>query len=1291
MGFDRIRTTLLIGLIAAAAVWLNLHAPTLFFDTQMMVGGSLGVFALLQFGWPGLVVGLAALTVTYVRWGHPFELIVGMGFLVWLQFFVVRFNSGLANRGNGRILLAAVAYWLLLGFWLEVASFGIAFRMDAVAAVGLGLKEMVTGLSNVTLGFLLFAVVDAVRHWRETGGIRHRELAVGLVLAATTLPALALVFVLSGQVKDATLRARLAEMRAFGTRAASQVHGDGGNAAAARPGELATPDGPVGLGQPVGLGEIDERHFAVREAGDIIATSDPELFARLARDYVEELPSRTGMPELRIYRPNTAVPVITSDAGSFLFTNVSLPGTATDGDGLQVTVVEPLDALVHLLDYQLILPSFSVILGFLVVGAIVSSVVDTVSDRRVQAEQSGKEAERRLREATERMRLAALAAGFGFWTRDLVANTEEWDDPMLHIYGVSREEFDGRWEPFLHPDDKDRVAAEAQRAIDEGRFGEYVFRIIRPDGEIRHLKGMSQVLRDATGRAYLDLGVDIDITKQVEAEAALAAARAQESRHEEMHRLELEKKLKTSLSAAAIAHEINQPLSRVILRARMGLEHATAANRDVLAAVVADAERVVSVIEKMKVLLRNVETVQREVELAAVTASGLHQVKRPLSDAGVTVSRRGLEHGCLVLGDDVQLQLIIVNLLTNAVEAIVAGTSLRREVEVALEACDGAIELVVGDSGPGWPGGTLDDVLLRSTKAAGAGIGLYVVKTAVENHRGQIFIGRSPLGGAEFRIRFPGISGEASAVSAAVPGRGTPVRGAGAITESVERTLAGLQASETRFRNFFNLPLIGTAITSRTKGWVEVNDKTCEILGYTREELFQKTWAEITHPDDLAADEAQFERMLCREIDGYQLEKRFIRKDGTVVHAILAGGCGPIGNVMPETFYVTILDITDRKITEEKLRVSEERHRLLADNAADVINVIDSDGRLLYVSPSVERLIGYTQEEALKLSIEDILLPEAAAGARAGLAATVAAIEAGDPLPEFQGEFPHRHKDGSTVWAEATSTCMVDSGGTYVATLVVTRDISKRKQLEAELAAAREREKLAEQQQRELIEQKLRTSLNAAALAHEINQPLSRILLRARLDLEKESGADKDTLRALIADAERVVETIEKMKVLLRNVETVQHRVDVEEVVRSSLHQLKQSLQRGRITVTHCGPAERCVVLGDEVQLQMIVTSLLRNAIEAIIDSDRARRDIFIALVPHDTSVELVIGDSGPGWPGGTFDEVLLRTSKRQGSGIGLYVVKTAVENHRGEIAIGSSPLGGAEFRISLARVHEAR
>lgn len=140
------------------------------------------------------------------------------------------------------------------------------------------------------------------------------------------------------------------------------------------------------------------------------------------------------------------------------------------------------------------------------------------------------------------------------------------------------------------------------------------------------------------------------------------------------------------------------------------------------------------------------------------------------------------------------------------------------------------------------------------------------------------------------------------------------------IDVSEEKKLeAQLKQSEAIFKSFFNLPLVGTAITSVEKGWVAVNDQTCQILGYSREELINKTWSEITHPEDIAADEAQFKRMLAGEIDSYSIEKRFIRPDGTVVPTILSGGRSLLPGAAPDLFYIQILDITKRKHYETEL------------------------------------------------------------------------------------------------------------------------------------------------------------------------------------------------------------------------------------------------------------------------------------------------------------------------------------------------------------------------------------
>jgi signal transduction histidine kinase len=243
-------------------------------------------------------------------------------------------------------------------------------------------------------------------------------------------------------------------------------------------------------------------------------------------------------------------------------------------------------------------------------------------------------------------------------------------------------------------------------------------------------------------------GMVADRTRQ------LAEAREQEKQFEERQRRLLQEKLRSSLTASAVAHEINQPLSRLLLTCRLEADRGAGPN-GFIDSVLGDAERVVTTIEKMKVLLRNVETGHEPTDLAQVVTSSLMQVKRPLRDNGIEISRRGPTLDCLIDGDAVQLQFAVSNLLRNAIEAIVAGGGRRRKIDIAIEEEEQRVRLIVGDSGPGWLGGDLDDTLLASNKAEGAGIGLFVVQTTVANHRGSVEVGRSPLGGAEFRVTLP--------------------------------------------------------------------------------------------------------------------------------------------------------------------------------------------------------------------------------------------------------------------------------------------------------------------------------------------------------------------------------------------------------------------------------------------------------------------------------------------------------------------------------------------------------
>ncbi len=126
--------------------------------------------------------------------------------------------------------------------------------------------------------------------------------------------------------------------------------------------------------------------------------------------------------------------------------------------------------------------------------------------------------------------------------------------------------------------------------------------------------------------------------------------------------------------------------------------------------------------------------------------------------------------------------------------------------------------------------------------------------------------------------------------------------------------------TEQRFRRYFELPLIGLAITSPDRRFVEVNQKLCDMLGYSVGELTGMSWVEITHPEDVAENVRLLEQTLRGETEGYSMDKRFIHRNGQIVHAIISARCvrRPDGTV--DHLVLAILDITERKRAEQALR-----------------------------------------------------------------------------------------------------------------------------------------------------------------------------------------------------------------------------------------------------------------------------------------------------------------------------------------------------------------------------------
>jgi PAS domain S-box-containing protein len=163
------------------------------------------------------------------------------------------------------------------------------------------------------------------------------------------------------------------------------------------------------------------------------------------------------------------------------------------------------------------------------------------------------------------------------------------------------------------------------------------------------------------------------------------------------------------------------------------------------------------------------------------------------------------------------------------------------------------------------------------------------------------------------------------------------------IRDMTERKQAeeALRSSKERFQRYFELGLIGMAMTSPAMGILDVNDELCRILGYDRSELLQKSWADMSHPDDLGAEVAQFNRILAGEFDSYTLDKRWIRKDGRVIDSIMSINCVRAANGSVDSLVGLVQDITERKRFERELKHERDQLRLVLDLNKSFASTVD--------------------------------------------------------------------------------------------------------------------------------------------------------------------------------------------------------------------------------------------------------------------------------------------------------------------------------------------------------------
>ena len=260
-----------------------------------------------------------------------------------------------------------------------------------------------------------------------------------------------------------------------------------------------------------------------------------------------------------------------------------------------------------------------------------------------------------------------------------------------------------------------------------------------------------------------------------------------------------------------------------------------------------------------------------------------------------------------------------------------------------------------------------------------------------------------------------------------------------------KRTEEALRESEERFRNIFDSGAIGIALAGEDRKLSTVNPRFCQMLGYEEAELKTKTFLEITHPDDIQTSIKFMEDFATEEQPFAKTEKRYIKKNGQILHGQTTISKIPTGENTPPYTLGIIEDITERIHAERALRESEEKFRGLVEASSDWIWEVNVDGVYTYTSPQIEEILGYTPEEVIGKSSFEFMLPEEAKRVKKifdGLAKS--------GMPIISMENVNLHKNGHSVILETSGVPFFGESGKILGYRGVDRDITGRKKYKHE-------------------------------------------------------------------------------------------------------------------------------------------------------------------------------------------------------------------------------------------------
>ena len=503
--------------------------------------------------------------------------------------------------------------------------------------------------------------------------------------------------------------------------------------------------------------------------------------------------------------------------------------------------------------------------------------------------------------------------------------------------------------------------------------------------------------------------------------------------------------------------------------------------------------------------------------------------------------------------------------------------------------------------------------------------------------------------------------------------------------------------SEERFRVTFEQAALGLAHLAPDGRWLRVNQKICDIVGYTREELLEKTFGGITHPDDLARDLGYIERMLAGQIQTYSLEKRYIHKNGATIWINVTVSLVRDAIGEPKYFISAIEDIGDRKRVEASLRESEERFRTLADSAPVLIWIADTQKRHTFVNQMWLYFTGRNLEAELGDGWQQGIHSEDLEFYHETYAAC---FEARQP---FQVEYRLRRGDGEYRWLLDMGTPRFTGDGEFVGYIGCCTDITEmqrtrealwRWNLELERRVEERTEELAGAKETAEIATQTKSAF-IAHMSHELRTPLNGILGFTQI-LQQDTTlttAQKKGVNVIHQCGSHLLTLINDI-LYLSKIEAGKLELAVDDFYfRSFLDSLVEivrvrAVEKGIAFTFQAQTPLPAAVRGDETRLRQVLLNLLSNAVK-FTQTGGVIFTVGYVGNRHEGGRKLrfTIEDTGVGIPSDRLADIFLpfqqltdTQSHSEGTGLGLTISQNIVRQLGGEIQVRSTFGCGSQF-----------